>query len=170
LWSRHSQEEKGVEFIGFHFNGRWRRPKDKAKKKFKEDIKRRTRSQQPVSINTFSQSCIRCWENYFKCGAVKKLNGELDGYIRGRLRSFKAKRRTWGTILFTLPQSDPKKMGLLSLSSLLDESVSCKGKAIRKPYAEKPSARFDEEVEVRSPLLYSSFGWQRPCASQEYLK
>jgi hypothetical protein len=44
-----------------------------------------------------------------KGGTVKKLFEELDGHIRGRLRSFKAKRRTWGTILYTLPQSELKK-------------------------------------------------------------
>ena len=123
--------KKGVEFLGFHFNGRWRRPKDKAKKKFKEEIKRRTRRQQPVSIETvisFLNPVIRGWGNYFKGGTVKKLFEELDGYIRARLRSFKAKRRTWGTILYTLPQSKLKNMGLISLSSLLNESVSCKGK------------------------------------------
>jgi|PersoiStandDraft_1058852.scaffolds.fasta_scaffold22541_1 RNA-directed DNA polymerase len=127
--------KKGVEFLGFHFNGRWRRPKDKAKKKFKEEIKRRTRRQQPVSIETvirFLNPVIRGWGNYFKGCTVKKLFGELDGYIRGRLRSFKAKRRTWGTILYTLPQSELKKMGLVSLSSMLDESTSCKGKSQTK--------------------------------------
>jgi hypothetical protein len=67
---------------------------------------------------------IRGWGNYFKGGTVKKLFEELDGYTRGRLRSFKAKKRTWGTILYTLPQSELKKKGLISLSSLLDESVS----------------------------------------------
>src|SRR5659263_137997 len=127
--------KKGVEFLGFHFNGSWRRPKDKAKKKFKEEIKRRTRRQQPVSIETvisFLNPVIRGWGNYFKGGTVKKLYGELDGYIRGRLRSFKAKRRTWGTILYTLPQSELKKMGLVSLSSMLDDTTSCKGKSQTK--------------------------------------
>jgi hypothetical protein len=127
--------KKGVEFLGFHFNGRWRKPKDKAKKKFKEEIKRRTRRQQPVSIKTvirFLNPVIRGWGNYFKGGTVKKLYGELDSYIRGRLRSFKAKKRTQKTILYTLPQSELKKMGLVSLSSMLDDTISCKGKSQTK--------------------------------------
>jgi len=127
--------KKGVEFLGFHFNGRWRRPKDKAKKKFKEEIRRRTRRNLPVNLETvihFLNPVIRGWGNYFKGGTVKKLFEELDGYIRARLRSFKAKRRTWGTILYTLPQSELKNMGLISLSSLLNESVSCKGKSQTK--------------------------------------
>ncbi len=123
--------KKGVEFLGFHFNGRWRRPRDKAKKKFKEEIKWRTRRQQPVNLETvirFLNPVIRGWGNYFKGGTVKKLFGELDGYIRGRLRSFRAKKRTWNTILYTLPEPELRKMGLVSLSSLLNEPISCKGK------------------------------------------
>jgi hypothetical protein len=127
--------KKGVEFLGFHFNGRWRRPRDKARKKFKEDIKYRTRRKQPVNLETvirFLNPVIRGWGNYFKGGTVTKLYGELDGYIRGRLRSFKAKRRTQKTILYTLPQSELKEKGLISLSSLLNESISCKGKSQTK--------------------------------------
>ncbi|VVB89947.1 Group II intron, maturase-specific domain [uncultured archaeon] len=122
--------KKGVEFLGFHFNGRWRRPKHKAKKKFKEEVKRLTRRQQPISLETvirFLNPLIRGWGNYYKGGTVKKLYGDLDSYIRARLRSFKAKKRNLKTILFTLPQTELKKMGLISLSSLLNESVSCKG-------------------------------------------
>ncbi|MCE8424484.1 MAG: hypothetical protein J5U17_01730 [Candidatus Methanoperedens sp.] len=56
---------KGVEFLGFRFNGRYR--------------------------------------------------SELDGYIRGRLRSFEAKKRNWNTILFTLPEPELRKMGWFRL-------------------------------------------------------
>ncbi|MBZ0174151.1 MAG: hypothetical protein K8F55_02600 [Candidatus Methanoperedens nitroreducens] len=58
--------------------------------------------------------------------------GELDSYIRGRLRSFKAKKRNWNTILYTLPEPELRKMGLVSLSSLLNEHISCKGKSQTK--------------------------------------
>ncbi|MFZ3383290.1 MAG: hypothetical protein WA144_05140 [Candidatus Methanoperedens sp.] len=30
--------ETGVEFLGFHFNGRWKKPRDKAVKKFKSEV------------------------------------------------------------------------------------------------------------------------------------
>ncbi len=115
--------KKGVEFLGFHFNGRWRRPRDKAKKKFKEAIKRKTRRQQPKNLEMVIRSLnpiIRGWGNYFKGGTVKKLFEELDGYIRARLRSFQAKKRTWKVILYTLPKPELEKLGLVSLSSLLD--------------------------------------------------
>ncbi len=69
----------------------------KAKKKFKAEIKQRTRRQPPKALELVIQSInpmIRGWGNYFKGGTVKKLFKELDGYIRGRLRSFQAKRRS----------------------------------------------------------------------------
>src|SRR5659263_616939 len=44
--------ETGVEFLGFHFNGRWKKPRDKAIKKFKSEIKNRTKRQQPISLGT----------------------------------------------------------------------------------------------------------------------
>jgi group II intron reverse transcriptase/maturase len=122
--------KKGVEFLGFHFNGRWKRPRDKARKRFREEIRLRTRRQQPKNLEMVIKSInpvIRGWGNYFKCGTVKKSFGELDSYIRGRLRSFKAKKRTQKTILYALPQSGLKKMGLVSLSSMLDDTISCKG-------------------------------------------
>ncbi len=95
--------KKGVEFLGFHFNGCWRRPRDKAKKKFKEEIKQRTRRQQAKNTESVIQSInsiIRGWGNYFKGGTVKKLYGELDGYIGGRLRNFQAKRRSRNIVLY----------------------------------------------------------------------
>jgi RNA-directed DNA polymerase len=115
--------KKGVEYLGFHFNGRWRRPKDKAVKKFKAEIKHRTRRQQPKNLEmviTSINPVIRGWGNYFKDGTVKKRFEELDGYVRARLRSFRAKRRTWKIILYTFPKPELEKMGLVSLSSLLE--------------------------------------------------
>jgi len=122
--------KKGIEFLGFHFNGRWRRPGDKARKKFKSEIKQRTRRQQPKSLEMVIQSInpiIRGWGNYFKGGTVKKLFEELDGYIRGRLRSFQAKRRTLKILVFGIHPAEFAKLGLVSLSSILDESISCNG-------------------------------------------
>ncbi len=122
--------KKGVEFLGFHFNGRWRRPRDKARKKFKEEIKHRTRRQQPKNLEMVIESInpiIRGWGNYFKGGTVKKSFGELDGYIRGRLRSFEAKRRNLKILVFGIHPSEFAKLGLVSLSSMLDDTISCNG-------------------------------------------
>ncbi|KPQ45228.1 MAG: reverse transcriptase [Candidatus Methanoperedens nitroreducens] len=122
--------KKGVEFLGFHFNGRWKRPRDKARKRFREEIKRRTRRQQPKNLEMAIESInpvIRGWGNYFKGGTVKKSFEELDGCIRGRLRSFVAKRRTLKILVFGIHPAEFAKMGLVSLSSMLDDTISCKG-------------------------------------------
>ncbi len=122
--------KKGVEFLGFHFNGRWRRPRDKARKRFKEEIKQRTRGQQPKNLEMvieYINPIIRGWGNYFKYGTVKKLFGELDGYIRGRSRSFEAKRRNLKILVFGIHPAEFAKLGLVSLSSMLDDTISCKG-------------------------------------------
>jgi group II intron reverse transcriptase/maturase len=123
-------KEEGIEFLGFHFNGQWRRPRNKAKKKFKTEIKYRTRRQQPKNLKAVISSInpiIRGWGNYFKGGTVKIVFRDMDGYIRARLRCFQAKKRTRKVISFTLPNAQLTKLGLITLSSLLDESISCKG-------------------------------------------
>jgi group II intron reverse transcriptase/maturase len=113
--------ERGVEFVGFWFNGRWRRPKDKAIKRFKETIKRQTRRQQPRNLHMVIQSInpiIRGWGNYFCKGMKPWIFRDLDGWIRARLRSFKAKKRSGWVIRRTLPLHVLKQMGLVSLTSL----------------------------------------------------
>jgi RNA-directed DNA polymerase len=119
--------KKGVEFLGFHFNGRWKRPRDKARKRFREEIRRRTRRQQPKNLEMVIKSInpvIRGWGNYFKCGTVKKLFGELDGYIRGHLRSFQEKKRTLKVLVFGIHPAEFAEMGLVSLSSMLDDTIT----------------------------------------------
>ena len=75
----------------------------------------------------FINPIIRGWGNYFKGGTVKKSFGELDGYIRGRLRSFEAKRRNLKILVFGIHPAELAKMGLVSLSSMLDDTISCNG-------------------------------------------
>ncbi len=99
-------------------------------KKFKAEIKYRTRRQQPKNLEMVIASinpAIRGWGNYFKEGTVKKRFGELDGYVRARLRSFRAKKRNWRIILYTFPKPELEKMGLVSLGSLLDHPSPATG-------------------------------------------
>jgi len=54
----------GIEFLGFHFNGRWKKPRDKAVKKFKSEVKDRTRRRQPINLATLIKllnPIIRGW-------------------------------------------------------------------------------------------------------------
>jgi len=112
----------GVEFVGFKFNGRWRRPRDKATKRFKDEIRYRTRRQQPRNLQMVIQNInpvIRGWGNYFGKGAGFNRFIHLDSWIRMRLRCFKAKKRSQPVIKYTLPGSVLTKTGLVSLISFI---------------------------------------------------
>ena len=86
--------KKGVEFLGFHFNGRWKRPRDKARKRFREEIRQRTRRQQPKNLEmvieprtTFFNPKIwapKIWI-LFNNLRVSKYNNALQGIINCRL-------------------------------------------------------------------------------------
>lgn len=105
----------GVEFLGFHFNGRWKKPKDKAVKKFKSEIKKRTRRKIPISLETVIKllnPVIRGWWNYFKGCTKARIFKELDEYIADRLRCFKAKHRSNKVLWYSLPKPELAKMGL----------------------------------------------------------
>jgi len=108
----------GVEFLGFHFNGRWKEPRDKAVKKFKSEIKQRTKRQQPISLGTLIKLLnpkIRGWRNYFQgCNKKRRLK-ELDEYIMGRVRCFVAKSRSNPVLWYTFPKSEFAQMGLIFL-------------------------------------------------------
>jgi group II intron reverse transcriptase/maturase len=111
----------GVEFVGFKFNGKWRRPRDKAIKRFKDEIRYRTRRQQPKNLQMVIRSInpvIRGWGNYFCKGVGLKRFIHLDSWIRMRLRCFKAKKRSKPVIKYTLPGFVLEQMGLVSLISL----------------------------------------------------
>lgn len=115
-------QETDVEFLGFRFNGKWRVPRDKAIAKFKDAIRHRTRRQQPKNVQMVIKEInpvILGWGRYFCDGTVKSIYKALDGWIRARLRCFKAKKRSRHIIRYTLPNRVLKQMGLASLSSLL---------------------------------------------------
>ena len=118
--------KKGVEFLGFRFNGRWRRPGDKAVNKFRDAIRHKTRRQQPKNIRMVIQSInpIICgWGRYFCGGTVRKLFRTLDSWLCSRIRCFKAKRRTKSVILYTLPREVLQQAGLVLLTSLIPDET-----------------------------------------------
>ena len=109
-------KETGVEFLGFHFNGRWKKPRDKALEKFKSEIRHRTRRQQPISLGTLIKLLnpkIRGWKNYFQGCNKKWIFKEMDKYIMERLRCFVAKSRSNPVLWYTLPKSELAQMGLI---------------------------------------------------------
>jgi len=114
--------KKGVEFLGFRFNGRWCRPNDEAIEKLRDAIRHRTRRQQPKNVCMVIRSInplILGWGRYFGIGTVNKLYDTLDSWLRARIRCFKAKKRQKSVILYTLPSGTLQEMGLVSLTSLI---------------------------------------------------
>ena len=114
--------KKGVEFLGFRFNGRWCRPNDEAIEKFRDAIRYRTRRQQPKNVCMVIRSInplILGWGRYFSIGTVNKLYETLDSWLRARIRCFKSKKRNKSVILYTLPYNTLQEMGLVSLTSLI---------------------------------------------------
>jgi RNA-directed DNA polymerase len=77
------------EFLGFSF-GRSLRPRPAALMRFKDDVRSRPRRTAPVSLERMIDELnpvLRGWGNYFAQGDVISLFGDLDKWIRERLRS-----------------------------------------------------------------------------------
>jgi RNA-directed DNA polymerase len=76
--------KEGVGFLGFWFNGRWRRPGDKAVENFRDAIRDETGRQQPRNLAMVIgkiNPIIVGWGNYFCGGTVRKIfraPGQLD--------------------------------------------------------------------------------------------
>jgi RNA-directed DNA polymerase len=86
---------EGFDFLGYHFRGKLRLPRAKSLKKFKDTVRAKTKR-----ANGQSMPCIcarlslqlRGWFTYFR-HCHWRVFRELDGWIRGRLRSVLRKRR-----------------------------------------------------------------------------
>ena len=89
---------KGFVFLGFEFIAwRYKRPRKKALKSFKDKVRKVTRRNQPWDIGFIIRELnpkITGWGNYFGHGNVKGLFQRLDGWIRMRLRSYMVKKAT----------------------------------------------------------------------------
>lgn len=86
---------EGFEFLGFTVLGRYLRPRPAALARFKDQIRALTRRTAPVPIRQMINGLnptIRGWGNYFAIGSVVSLFGDLDKWIRMRLRSKLRKR------------------------------------------------------------------------------
>jgi RNA-directed DNA polymerase len=85
---------EGFDFLGYHFRGTLRLPRTKSLKKFKDEVRKKTRR---ANGNSMSFTCARLssqlqgWFTYFR-HCHWSVFRELDGWIRGRLRSILRKR------------------------------------------------------------------------------
>jgi RNA-directed DNA polymerase len=84
----------GFDFLGYHFRGTKHWPRDKSQAKLKEAIRAKTKRTNGDSlceiIGTLNQT-LRGWFAYFQHGRPW-IFGQLDSWIRGRLRSILRKR------------------------------------------------------------------------------
>jgi RNA-directed DNA polymerase len=86
---------EGFDFLGYHFRGALRLPREKSLKKFKDTVRLHTKRKNGhdlFSICARLSSQLRGWYTYFRHCHWRTFR-ELDGWIRGRLRSILRKRR-----------------------------------------------------------------------------
>jgi RNA-directed DNA polymerase len=87
-------DTEGFDFLGYHFRGKLRLPREKSLKKFKDaarDKTKRTNGQSlPFACARLSLQ-LRGWFAYFR-HCHWRVFRDLDGWIRGRLRSMLRKR------------------------------------------------------------------------------
>ena len=86
---------EGFEFLGYHFCGPRRLPRSKSLKKFKDAVREKTRrahGQNMLWTCARLSAQLRGWFAYFR-HCQWSLFRELDGWVRGRLRSILRKRQ-----------------------------------------------------------------------------
>jgi RNA-directed DNA polymerase len=87
--------EDGFDFLGYHFRGDLRLPREKSLQKFKDDIRKKTKrnnGQDLPLICARLNSQLQGWFTYFR-HAHWRVYRNLDGWIRGRLRSILRRRQ-----------------------------------------------------------------------------
>jgi RNA-directed DNA polymerase len=113
---------EGFDFLGYHFRGALRLPRDKSLKKFKDTVRAKTRRAHGHSMQFICASLsatLRGWFTYFRhCHWT--VFRDLDGWIRMRLRSILRKRsgrsgRGRGADHQRWPNSSFADLGLFSL-------------------------------------------------------
>ena len=88
-------EIKSVPFLGFQILRGKIRVSNKSRVKFKDKIRELTRRNNPFSMHQNIQELnkyLQGWVAYFGIQEFKKLFGDLDGWIRSRIRSMQLKK------------------------------------------------------------------------------
>jgi len=88
-------EVKKVEFLGFQILRGKIRIGNKARIKLKDKVRRLTKRNNPLSMYQILQDLnkyLRGWIGYFRIQQFRKILGELDGWVRSRLRSMQLKK------------------------------------------------------------------------------
>jgi RNA-directed DNA polymerase len=142
---------EGFDFLGYHFRGALRLPREKSLNKFKDDVRVKTKR---TNGNCMPFICyrlsaqLRGWFTYFRHCHWSEFRG-LDGWIRGRLRSILRKRqkrrgRGRGWDHHRWPNTYFDEQGLYSLRAAHVRFVqsSRRQPSTGKPDAGNPPVRF----------------------------
>lgn len=113
----------GFDFLGYHFERGLRWPRKKSLDKFKDAIRLKTGRTRPGSMAQIVEEVnrsLRGWMAYFK-HSIANIFPDLDGWIRGRLRSIQRKRhkkhgRARGRDHQKWPNAYFAELGLISLA------------------------------------------------------
>ena len=84
----------GFDFLGYHFERGQKWPRKKSEKRLKEKLRQYTRRNNGQSLGCIIgriNPILRGWYNYFRFSKLNALQ-DIDGWIRGRLRSILRKR------------------------------------------------------------------------------
>lgn len=126
-----ARERGGFDFLGYHFERDQHWPSKKSYRKIKDVIRaktRRTNGRSLACIIADLNRTLRGWFEYFK-HSHRNTFPQLDGYIRGRLRSIlrkqnKLRGRSRWTDQQRWPNSFFAERGLFSLTATLQRSVN----------------------------------------------
>ena len=123
--TRMSTFEEGFDFLGFHFGRGGRTIAGRSLKAFYDKVREKTRRQQgdktvPSVIETLNP-LLRGWANYHREGRNVGMFGQLDSWIRKRLRGYIHKRwRVYKWPKENKPTAEEfERMGLFSLRKVL---------------------------------------------------
>lgn len=113
----------GFDFLGYHFERGYRWPRKKSLDKFKDAIRLKTARTRPGSMAQIVEEVnrsLRGWMAYFK-HSIANIFPDIDGWIRGRLRSIQRKRhkkhgRARGRDHQKWPNAYFAELGLISLA------------------------------------------------------
>jgi RNA-directed DNA polymerase len=118
-----ANQRGGFDFLGYHFERGMRWPRKKSLDKFKEAIRQKTQRGRPDSMDQIIveiNRTLRGWMEYFK-HSIQNTFPNLDGWVRGRLRSIQRKRhkgngRARGRDHQRWPNAYFAQLGLISLA------------------------------------------------------
>jgi RNA-directed DNA polymerase len=111
----------GVDYLGYCITLDCVKPSHTSFKRFKDNVRFRTRRQQGRKVETVIRRLnpvIRGWGNYFRKSTIKMRFWDLDKWIQQRIRGY-LKERWWYTDIKRIPSEEILKMGLLTLESVM---------------------------------------------------